>query len=249
MLKEENIRAAFGEDWPITCLETTDSTNLRLKEKCRAGDHRPQLLCAESQTAGRGRLGRSFLSPEKTGLYMSLLLPLPGDALPITIRAAVAVCRAVEEETGKALSVKWVNDVFFRGKKVGGILAEGVEGLAVLGIGLNLKTPEGGFPGVPIAGALETDASRERLMGRIAFHVNAALKEGPETILSDYRQRMFLMGKTITFLQNGQEKTARVLRVDEAGGLVVFCEGQEEILRTGEVSLGSHQFLEYRQPQ
>jgi len=244
MLKKEEIRQALELDWPITCLEGTDSTNLRLKEICRSGDLRPQLLCAESQTAGRGRLGRSFLSPEGTGIYMSLLLPLPQDPLPLTIRAAVAVCRAVEEETGKALSIKWVNDLFWQGKKVCGILAEGVGERAVLGIGLNLRMPQGGFSGVPVAGALETDAGRERLMGRIGFHMQRTLEEDAENLLSLYRQRMFLLGKEITFLQNGQEKTALVLRVDEAGGLVVLCDRKEETLRTGEVSIGSHQFLE-----
>lgn len=249
MLKEECIRKAMDLDWPITCLEETDSTNLRLKEIARSGDLRPRMLCAESQTAGRGRLGRSFLSPGESGMYMSLLLPLPKDALPFTIRAAVAVCRAVEEETGKALSIKWVNDLFWQGKKVCGILAEGVGNMAVLGIGLNLRMPKGGFPGVPIAGALETDVERERLMGRVAFHVKRTLDEDGQAVLSFYRQRMFLMEREITFLQNGQEKTARVLGVDEAGGLVVLCDGKEEILRTGEVSIGSHQFLEYKQPQ
>ena len=155
MLNKEKILNALEYALPVTLFDVTDSTNLRLKEMCRSGDKRLQLLCADHQTAGRGRLGRSFLSPEKTGVYMSLLLPLPKDDLPLTIRAAVAVCRAVEEVTGKHLLIKWVNDLFLNRKKVCGILAEGVEDMAVLGIGLNVKMPRGGFPGVPVAGALD----------------------------------------------------------------------------------------------
>lgn len=241
MLCEQKIRQALGFDMPVTCLDVTDSTNLRLKEQCRAGDCRVQLLCADHQTAGRGRLGRSFLSPEGTGIYMSLLVPLPEDDLPLTIRAAVAVCRAVEEVCGLSLKIKWVNDLFLQGKKVCGILAEGVENLAVLGIGLNVKTPEGGFPGVPVAGALDTDADREMLIGRMAYHVLKALEERPESCLSFYRERMLLQGKEITFLQSGQEKNARVLGVDDKGGLMVQTEAGMEILRTGEVSIGSDQ--------
>ncbi len=241
MLKEEKILQVLGFDLPVTCLDVTDSTNLRLKERCRAGDRRVQLLCADSQTAGRGRLGRTFLSPEGTGIYMSLLLPLRSDDLPLTIRAAVAVCRAVEEVCGLSLKIKWVNDLFLQGKKVCGILAEGVENMAVLGIGLNVNMPENGFPGVPVAGALNTDADRETLVGRMAFHVLKMLEEQPESCLSFYRERMLLLGKDITFLQSGQEKNARVLGVDDKGGLMVQTDGGMEILRTGEVSIGSHQ--------
>lgn len=241
MLKEEKILNALGYDLPLTCLEVTDSTNLRLKERCRAGDRRVQLLCADSQTAGRGRLGRTFLSPEGTGIYMSLLLPLRSDDLPLTIRAAVAVCRAAEEVTGQRLNIKWVNDLFLGSKKVCGILAEGVDDRVVLGIGLNVKTPEGGFPGVPVAGALDTEAEREILIGRIAFHVLKTLEERPESCLSFYRERMLLLGKDITFLQSGQEKNARVLGVDDKGGLVVQTEEGMDILRTGEVTIGSGQ--------
>lgn len=241
MLKEEKIRRALGVDLPLTCLDVCDSTNLRLKEMCRSGDNSVQLLCAGSQTNGRGRLGRSFLSPEGTGIYMSLLLPLPKDDLPLTIRAAAAVCRAVEEVTGQTLHIKWVNDLFLRGKKVCGILAEAVENMAVLGIGLNVKMPEEGFPQVPIAGALNTHADREKLIGRIAFHVLESLAENKDSILALYRERMLLTGKEISFNQSGQERSARVLGVDEQGGLMVQTKTGTEILRTGEVSIGSNQ--------
>lgn len=243
MLNEQKIRDSLGRhrDLPVTVLRETDSTNLRLKEACRSGEKKVQLLCAGSQTAGRGRLGRSFLSPEGTGIYMSLLLPLSEDDLPLTIRAACAVCRGVESVTGQNLRIKWVNDLFLMGKKVCGILAEAVENMAVLGIGLNVKMPEGGFPGVPIAGALETDAERERLIGAIAACVLDALQEEKDSCLSYYRERMLLLGKEITFTQNGQQKNARVSGVDGMGGLIVETESGEEILRTGEVSIGSGQ--------
>lgn len=241
MLCEQKIRQALGLDMPVTCLDVTDSTNLRLKEMCRAGDCRVQLLCADSQTAGRGRLGRSFLSPEGTGIYMSLLLPLRSDDLPLTIRAAVAVCRAVEEVCGLSLKIKWVNDLFLKGKKVCGILAEGAENMAVLGIGLNVKKPENGFPGVPVAGALDTNAQREMLIGRIAVHMLYTLKEDKNSILAYYRERMLLLGKEIMFIHAGQEKNGLVLGVDEMGGLVVETKTGTEILRTGEVSIGSDQ--------
>lgn len=242
---------------PAMVLQKTDSTNLRLKEAARAGKiTAPFMLVASAQTQGRGRLGRSFLSPEG-GLYMSLLLPLSRGKLPLTVIAAVAVCRAIEEMTPCSPRVKWVNDLFWKGKKICGILAEGVEQGAVLGIGINLKTPEGGFPGVPVAGALDCDTDSIALAARIARTLTELLDEEDESgILRDYRERMLLIGKTVSYTQNGQQKNARVLGVDEAGGLTVEnAEGEKETLRTGEVSLGSDQLsafgddLENRQPQ
>ena len=234
---------------PVLRAEETDSTNLRLKEAYRAGTLTPPcLLIAERQTMGRGRLGRSFLSPAG-GLYMSLLLSMTQK--PVTVLAAAAVCGAAEDATGRSLRIKWVNDLFLNGKKVCGILAEGLENAVVLGIGLNLKTPKEGFPGVPIAGALETDVPPEALAEGITRRLLALLAAPDDTeALNAYRSRMMLTGLDIHYEKNGQTKSALVLGVDDAGGLMVMGEdGRTETLRSGEVTLSSDQFLENRQPQ
>ena len=98
------------------------STNLLLRRQAEQGAPEGTALLADAQTAGRGRLGRQFYSPEGTGLYLSLLLrpaALPLDrAVHITTMAAVAVCRAIEELGGGPAQIKWVNDVFLHGRKV-----------------------------------------------------------------------------------------------------------------------------------
>ena len=234
---------------PVLRSGEVDSTNLRLKEAARAGALTPPcLLIAERQTMWRGRLGRSFLSPEG-GLYMSLLLPQT--RRPVTVLAAVAVCEAIEELTGPEPKIKWVNDLFLRGRKVCGILAEGLESAIVLGIGVNLKTPECGFPGVPVAGALETDVPPDALAACITERMLALLAAPDDAAaLAAYRERMMLIGRDIRFSQDGQTKNARVLGVDDAGGLTVQMEnGARQTLRSGEVTLSSDQFLENRQPQ
>ena len=122
---------------------TVASTNDILREKARAGAPAGIVAVAERQTAGRGRMGRSFLS-EEGGLYMSLLLRPSGsaaDAMRITAQAAIAVALAIEKHTGEAAAIKWVNDIYQGGKKVCGILAEGqigVDGMdfIILGIGI-----------------------------------------------------------------------------------------------------------------
>lgn len=234
---------------PVLRAEETDSTNLRLKEAYRVGALTPPcLLIAERQTMGRGRLGRGFLSPAG-GLYMSLLLKWTQK--PVTVLAAAAVCGAVEDATGQQLRIKWVNDLFLNGKKVCGILAEGLGDAVVLGIGLNLKTPKEGFPGVPIAGALEADVPPETLAEGITRRLLALLAAPDDTeALNAYRSRMMLTGRDIHYEKNGKTKNARVLGVDDVGGLTVLCEdGRTETLRSGEVTLSSDQFLENRQPQ
>ena len=124
---EEIIHESMGSRWadvPVQALSETDSTNTRLKEWAREGRiAAPYVLTADSQTAGRGRLGRRFVSPPGTGLYMSILVVPPEntDAGKITVLAAVAVCRAIHGLTGLQPKIKWVNDLFLRGKKVCGI--------------------------------------------------------------------------------------------------------------------------------
>lgn len=224
----------------ILCYDETDSTNLRLKQLILQGSPVRAVL-AKRQTAGRGRLGRSFLSPEG-GLYMSFACPLPEDGFPLTIRAAVAVRRAVLARCGVPLAVKWVNDLFYRGKKVCGILAEAVGNSAVIGVGLNLITPPGGFPGVPEAGALDTDVPPQTLFADILRAMDSVLTEPDREILAEYGRNMPLVGQTITRTENGITKTALVKGLDQTGGLIiVYPDGAEQVLRTGEVSLGSAQ--------
>lgn len=144
-----------------TAFKTATSTNTLLKEMAEKGASEGTVLTADTQTVGRGRLDRSFYSPE-SGLYMSLLLRPrernvtlgAGSALHITTAAAVAVCRAIEKVCEKKCGIKWVNDVYDKnGKKLCGILVEGalIPGkaeldYAVLGIGVNVEAPKNGFP-------------------------------------------------------------------------------------------------------
>ena len=247
---EEIIYASLGSRWAhvsVLTLAETDSTNTRLKEWARAGTiAAPFLLTADSQTAGRGRLGRRFVSPPGTGLYMSLMVRAPKDtdAGKITILAAVAVCRAISELTGLQPKIKWVNDLFLFGKKVCGILAEYTQQGIIVGIGINLKAPPGGFPPeAAIAGALNTDIDRFALAGAIARH----FLEGVEKLDSDdaityYRAHMPLIGHEIRYTRNGQEKNALVTGIADDGGLMIEDENGSQVLRTGEVSLGSQEY-------
>lgn len=247
---KQALRRELGGAWEnvsLHLLPEVDSTNLRLKEGFRAGEIAPPcLLIADGQTAGRGRLGRRFVSPPGTGLYMSLLASWPpgAESGQITLLAAVAVCRAIEELTGLSPRIKWVNDLFLRGKKVCGILAEGLGEAVVVGVGVNLLTPPGGFPPeAGPAGALDAGVDRFALAGRIARYLLEGLERpGDPALLEAYRLRMPLVGRTVLYTEQGQQKAARVLGVAPDGGLIVESETGERVLRTGEVTLGSGAF-------
>lgn len=156
----------------IQVVDSIDSTNEALKRlvkeaKASGGEHSVDVLhgtvvIAKHQTAGKGRRGRSFYSPEDTGLYMSILFKPEvkmEQMVRITTMAAAAVSCAIEKVSGKKTEIKWVNDIYADGKKVVGILTEAGPDYAILGIGVNLWEPKGGFPEEirNIAGALNLD--------------------------------------------------------------------------------------------
>lgn len=254
MTKEEiqNALPARYRDIELRYFPSVDSTNAYLK---RERENLPgrTLVVADSQTAGRGRLGRAFASPGETGLYMSVLFKAPPEkTVKLTLACAVAVCRAIEKETGLKPQIKWVNDVFLCGRKVCGILCEAVSNDVIAGIGVNVRTPQGGFPAQisAVAGSVadalaasgeEKAIDRSRLAGEIAGEL-LALKErldAPE-LIDEYRARSLLIGREIVYERLGRTYRARVRTVDENGALCVLRDdGVEERLFTGEVSLGS----------
>ena len=169
--------------------EEVTSTNNVLREQALAGAPEGTVLIAQRQSAGRGRRDHSFFSPPDSGLYMSFLLRPAFSAqaaLLLTTCAAVATALAIEEVTGVETQIKWVNDVFCRGKKVCGILTEGDVDLetggmryAVVGIGVNLYPPAGGFPPeLAQAGAVflekPTGALRCQLAGSLLNQIGRA---------------------------------------------------------------------------
>lgn len=222
---------------PVRFFDTVTSTNTLLKQIAGPDLADGTTFIADRQTAGRGRLGRSFYSPEKTGLYMSTFKQTADAiaAVSCTTACAAAVCMALEEVSGKRFAIKWVNDIYLNEKKVCGILCEKTEGGVVCGIGINLRTPAEGFPQEiqHIAGAVDAVPDGDLLAGRILFHLHDLL-EKPDDTYRYYESRMFLKGKMI--LRNG--KSALVTGLDRDYRLCIRYEsGEEEQLSTGEVTL------------
>lgn len=223
------------------------STNDIIKAMAKDGAPEWTVAVADRQTAGRGRMGRSFMSPSGTGIYMSVLLrpELCADmSLLITTAAAAAVAKAIEKHTGKAAKIKWVNDIFVDGKKVCGILTEGQisqEGTlayAVLGIGVNLEPPKGGFGELEsIAGAMFECSGYDK--ERIIFDILENFAEYYKNLeakphYNDYVSRDMLNGKRVNVLRAGEMVyESKVCGIDENFALVT----EHGTLQSGEVSV------------
>ena len=210
------------------------------------------VVFARHQTGGRGRLGRTFASPDDSGIYMSIILE-PADSTPvlITTAAAVAVCRAIERICGQQPQIKWVNDIYLNNKKVCGILAETVSDYktghithVILGIGINCKASAIPEELREIAGAIEGDFSINQLAAEVYNQMMTLAGDlQPGNFIEDYKQRSMVLGEMVTVHKGGYSPDksgipARVLDIDDHGGLkVIYSSGERETLSTGEISI------------
>lgn len=271
----EMLKVLLGQAYPeyadchIECFGTLDSTNTYAKKLLLqpGKNFHHTIITAETQTAGRGRIGRSFESPAGTGVYVSLIVtPQGGITQPALITAwtAVAVCRAIKKLYGVETYIKWINDIYVQNggalKKCTGILTEGITNFetgqiesAVIGIGVNISPSEqinkseAGTVAGYLAEAAEsgkTLPSRCRFIAEIAGQVFKIFDEPAAKVIAEYKKMMFLIGKTITVHPLiGDDKTAytaTAINVDKNAGLVVKLEdGSKRTLNSGEVTLHS----------
>lgn len=238
----------------VTVVTETGSTNDEMKKAAAKGEKEISVLVAHSQSAGKGRKGRSFYSPENTGIYMSFLLRptyTPEECTLLTTMAATVTAESIEKVTGIKTGIKWVNDVFVENRKVAGILTESAfsadkNGLvyAVVGIGINVAVPEKDFPEEikQIAGALverDTDRIKNRLIAEIInSFVENYLNLPQKKYLEHYRKRLFFLGKEITVIEG--EKTYRAIAADIDSMChlkVILPDGGEKLLYGGEISV------------
>jgi len=270
---EESVRRhlpARYKDNIIQVHDMADSTNLIARRIAAEGskDTHGTIVVARRQTAGRGRLGRSFFSPAE-GIYMSVIIKTDFDITRhtlVTVATAVAVAQAVDNVCGQneETKIKWVNDIYLKGKKICGILTEGISDFEsgriehlVVGIGINTSLDD--FPEElkKTAGAVDGDWSRSQLIAEIATgvldHVRAIQLQISEGWMDDrffmrtYRDKSMLTGSSVqvyrgTYRQDPTKEIdgipARVKGIDDEGGLMVIWEdGSEETLTTGEVTV------------
>jgi BirA family biotin operon repressor/biotin-[acetyl-CoA-carboxylase] ligase len=232
------VCARHGIPWRVEVAEEVTSTNDVLRQAAQSGAEQGRVLFAEAQTRGRGRRDNAWVAPKGKDLTFSVLLSpdAPMRLWPrITTLAALAVCRAVEQELPLAPQVKWPNDIYLSDRKTGGLLAEAVmsgEGMVmILGIGLNVNNRE--FPS-DLAGAatsllreLETSVpllDRQRLAEILLVELHAQLLRIDESFneaVAEVRSRSWLLGRQIRATVSGREIYGRVLDLDCEGHLVL----------------------------
>ena len=205
------------------------------------------VVVAGSQSHGKGRMGRQFISPEN-GLYLSVILrpQLPaGELMHLTCCAGVAACNAVAAVTGTRPGIKWINDLIFDGKKLGGILTElginpktGYADYAVIGIGINcldiptdvadMATCLSSMADKPISPAVMAAALIQEL-GQLDLTQK-------ETLLEQYRRDCVTLGRQVRI--TGTQITATALDITHDGSLLIrLADGSTQTVSSGEVSV------------
>ncbi len=239
--------------WQVQYFETLDSTNTCAKALARSGAPHGTAVLAACQTAGRGRLGRSFVSP-RGGIYLSVLLRpccTPDRLSHLTCAAAVAACDAVEKVTGLRPGIKWTNDLVCGGKKLAGILTElvtaGSDTAAIIGIGMNCSQSAEEFP--PELQAMATSLSAATGQRQDPAFLAAALLEalaemdralfsGQQEMLERYRSGCITLGREVSLVQADTVRHGTALDILPDGALLVQLEdGSREAVNSGEVSV------------
>lgn len=241
----------YSEQVNIYTFKTVTSTNSLLKEMYDKGCPEYTLIVADEQTHGRGRLGREFYSPSKTGIYFSLLLKpdfTVSSSIKITSMTAVAVCDAINTLTGINPHIKWINDIFVNNKKVCGILTEastnfesGELNYIIIGIGINISTIN--FPDniSDIAGSLNCNISKNLLVGNIINNlIHMYNNFSDDSYIKKYKEYSLMKDKEISYVKNGRIFTGKVIDINDRCELIVDDhKGNIITLNSGDISIKS----------
>ena len=256
MLQE--IKDKLDNPWRerIQFFDAITSTNDVLKQLALQGAPEGTTLVADCQTGGRGRMGRTFLSPSGVGIYLSVLLRpncKPTELMHLTCASASAACSAIEQAAGFRPGAKWTNDIVYNKRKLAGILTElglnqdGTTAYAIIGIGFNCNQQLRDFPDAiqDVAGSLKMVTGKETDRALLAAKMIEALYQMNRELLSDragilarYRQDCITLGQEISLVRGDEIRHGKALDVDENGALVVRYEDDTiEAVNSGEVSV------------
>ncbi len=260
MLDQETVRNIFKGEFigkEIYFLESTESTNDKALEiGKKREDSEGIVVVADSQTKGKGRLGRHWISPPGVNLYFSVILKPdipPIEAPLITLAVAVAVSSVLRTWKGVPADIKWPNDIMIKGKKVGGILTEmrtsGNEiDLVVIGIGLNVNMPIGDLPedirSATTTLEIEKDAPSDRaglLRGLLAGLDNAyknLLNGNKRALINGWLSLNCTIGNRVIVRDSNRTITGIAENIGQNGELIVKLEsGGTEVVNAGDVTI------------
>lgn len=258
LISKEGISIYLNKEFSnidIYAYKTISSTNEVSKKLALTGAKQGTVVISEEQTAGKGRMGRSFYSPANTGIYMSIILRpnlTAMDSVLITTASSVAICDAIHKVTGIECQIKWINDIYINNKKVGGILTEastnfesGTIDYLILGIGINFNNPKGNFPDdlKEIADSLykgnSNGVNRNILCAEILnniLNIIPIIKD--YDFISEYKKRSIILNEEIIYISGGIHSKGKAIDINNDGSLVIkHDDGSIKILNSGEVSI------------
>ncbi len=244
MLDKRKISSLIKDPVEVFVFDTVTSTNDVAKELCKESEE-CILVVADGQTNGRGRQGKSFFSPNGSGLYFSMVFSTDSPAFEftgVTCAVAVACTRAIEKLTDLNVKIKWVNDIYIESKKVCGILVQsvsenGIVKKLIVGVGINISTVD--FPNEikDIAVSLGKEIDRNVLAAEIANNISELIFSNPEEYIGEYKEKSNVIGKEITYFKDNISHNAQAVDIDEKGGLVVLENGKKITLTSGEITV------------
>lgn len=234
---------------PVTINEKSESTQLDAKNNMEF-DKQSHLYLAPSQEKAKGRFGRQFFASKQGGIYMSLHLKpnVPFEEIkPYTLMVASSVVKAISRLTGIETDIKWVNDIYYNGKKIAGILTEAISSVetglitdVIIGVGINFYITD--FPNAisQKAGSLfsfQPTITRNELITEI-WKLFLTIPE--KDLVKVYKEKSLVLNKQVTFSENDIEFSGLAIDITNQGYLLVKLDnGQEKLLRSGEISLSS----------
>jgi BirA family biotin operon repressor/biotin-[acetyl-CoA-carboxylase] ligase len=239
--------SVIGKD--IIHFETIESTMTHVFQLGVDGKEEGTVVCAETQTKGKGRLGREWVSPKGKGIYLSILLRPrlhPTEVAKLTLMTAVAVCEAIREITGLNAKIKWPNDILINGKKVTGILTEMSAEMervrfVVVGIGVNVNTPLTALPetGTSLKQELGKEIDRIQLFQCILRKMESWYEQshhGFGNMTERWKELSSTIGSRVKVRDVDNEIIGTAIGLDEYGGLIVRYDSGKIVKRmTGDV--------------
>lgn len=226
------------------CFDSLESTMGYAFTLALQGEEEGAVVCAETQTKGKGRMGRSWESPKARGIYFSLILRPKrsiNEVLPLTLLSAVAICETIEKMTSLKAQIKWPNDVFINGKKIAGILTEMNAEMdrvkfLVAGIGININTPISQLPitATSLKAQWGKPVSRigffQELLCRLEYWYFLSLEDGMGAVLNAWKDFSLTLGKPVSITDAHRKVEGVAVDIDKNGGLLVR-QSSGEIIR------------------
>ena len=249
----DGLDAAVRAELRLEIAAEVDSTNEVVKRRCTSGaDIHGLALLADRQSAGRGRLGKPWFSPPDSNLYLSLGWRFDSDTCDLaglSLAVGCAIAEQLQDSMGVDIRLKWPNDLYIAGMKVGGILidivpASGEGWQLVVGVGLNVAMPRTDAidqPWTDLAAHLKVPPSRDDVAGDVLLALTSMLSDWPTAGFLSWREvwqrRDFLVGNEVAVQHNGAALVGVAMGVDSTGALTVDTDSGVVSVHAGEASM------------